>query len=623
MRRFGVAATTLLVSAAVVLPAGSTLAASTTASPGMLAGCTPTANPDWSAARVWDEAILDAIRRDLPMPGVHARNLFHLSAGMWDAWAAYDPTADGFFVDEDHTAADVPAARAEAISFAAYRLLSERYANATNGDKSLAEFDGTFKSQCYDAAYTDATGSDPAALGNRIAARIIEIGLTDGSNETNGYKPMDYTPVNPPLIVKKPGTTMKDPNRWQPLALDFQVAQNGVPLPDKVQTFVGPFWGHVTSFGLPMSTEGVPLDPGPPPKLGTKSDGAYKQAAIDVIRASAQLDPTDGRTIDISPGSIGNNDLGKNNGKGYAVNPATGRPYAADVVPMGDYTRALAEFWADGPNSETPPGHWNVIANHVGDYPGFEHRIGGQGPLVDRLEWDVKTYFALNGAVHDAAVAAWGAKGFYDSARPISMIRYLGEHGQSTNKALPHYSPKGLPLVPGLTAVITKANSAPGQPLAALRKHIGQIAIKAWGGNPSDPATQIGGVEWQLASRWVPYQKPTFVTPAFAGYFSGHSTFSRAAAEVLTAMTGSAYFPGGMGEFTVPAGSLTFEQGPSVDVPLQWATYYDAADQAGRSRIYGGIHIPIDDFAGRVIGSQCGTIAWSLAQTYFDGTAKV
>ena len=75
---------------------------------------------------------------------------------------------------------------------------------------------------------------------------------------------------------------------------------------------------------------------------------------------------------------------------------------------------SLAEFWADGPKSETPPGHWNVIANQVADSPGFELRIGGQGPVVDRLEWDVKTYFALNGAVHDAAVAAWGAKGYYD-----------------------------------------------------------------------------------------------------------------------------------------------------------------------------------------------------------------
>ena len=55
-----------------------------------------------------------------------------------------------------------------------------------------------------------------------------------------------------------------------------------------------------------------------------------------------------------------------------------------------------------------------------------------------------------------------------------------------------------------------------------------------------------------LAKDWVPYQKPTFVTPAFAAFISGHSTFSRAAAEVLTSMTGCPYFPGGMGEFMDP-----------------------------------------------------------------------
>jgi membrane-associated phospholipid phosphatase len=54
---------------------------------------------------------------------------------------------------------------------------------------------------------------------------------------------------------------------------------------------------------------------------------------------------------------------------------------------------------------------------------------------------------------------------------------------------------------------------------------------------------------------------------------------------------------------------------------LQWATYYDAADQAGISRLYGGIHIPEDDFGGRVTGSLCGKAAWALAHEYFDGTA--
>jgi hypothetical protein len=113
------------------------------------------------------------------------------------------------------------------------------------------------------------------------------------------------------------------------------------------------------------------------------------------------------------------------------------------------------------------------------------------------------------------------------------------------------------------------------------------------------------------------------VTPAFPAFVSGHSTFSRAAAEVLTAMTGSAYFPGGFAEFVAPMnGYLKFEKGPSRDVHLQWASYYDAADQAGQSRIWGGIHIQPDDFFGRRVGNQVGTAAFAKAVTYFDGTAR-
>jgi hypothetical protein len=129
-------------------------------------------------------------------------------------------------------------------------------------------------------------------------------------------------------------------------------------------------------------------------------------------------------------------------------------------------------------------------------------------------------------------------------------------------------------------------------------------------------------VDWILAVDWVPYQRPSFVTPAVAGYVSGHSTFSRAGAEVLTAMTGTPYFPGGLQSWVIPAGSMLHEEGPTRDVTLEWATYYDAADQAGISRLYGGIHIAADDLEGRRIGSQCGLEAWDLAKTYFDGSAR-
>src|SRR5207244_11589898 len=106
--------------------------------------------------------------------------------------------------------------------------------------------------------------------------------------------------------------------------------------------------------------------------------------------------------------------------------------------------------------------------------------------------------------------------------------------------------------------------------------------------------------------------------PARPGDIAGHSASSRSAAERLAGITGSPFFPGGLGTYTVT--NLSFENGPTPPVPLQWATYFDAADQAGLSRIWGGIHPPVDDFAGRRAGSQCGQGVWALAQKYFDGS---
>ena len=577
---------------------------------------------EWSIARRWDEALLDAIRRALPNPPVHARNLFHTSVAMWDAWAAYDATASGDLVREKHTAGNLAAARDEAISYAAYRVLSARYIKAVGGSDSLSEFDDVMDSLCYPITTTTTEGDTPAAVGNRIAATVLAFGKTDGSNEATGYAAADYKPVNPPLVVNRTGATLVDPNRWQPLQIEHMISQNGIPITNGVQQAIGPHWGHVTGFALPPASDsGTPIDPGPPPELGgdAASDKAYKDQAVEVIRDSSLLDPATNRTIDVSPGGRGGNTLGANDGSGHPLNPATGQPYAAELVKQGDFYRVMTEFWADGPRSETPPGHWNVLANHVSDELAPDLRVGGAGPALDRLQWDVKLYLALNGAVHDAAIAAWGLKGHYDSVRPISMIRYMGGLGQSSDPAGPSFDPEGLPLVPGLIEVVTPASSAAGQRHERLADSVGKVAIRAWGGVPADPKTQTSGAVWMLAGDWIPYQQPTFVTPSFQGYVSGHSTFSRAAAEVMAAMTGSEYFPGGMSGYTIEAGSLKNELGPTTDVRLEWATYADAADQAGQSRLFGGIHIAADDMAGRIIGAQCGKEAWDLAQRYFAG----
>lgn len=607
---------------AAILALGAVLASCGQPPPYVREGCAREDLAGRSVARVWDEQTLSLIRQVIPAPTVHSRNLFHVSAAMWDAWAAYDPVADGYFVTEKLTASDVAAAREAAMSYAAYRILTWRYASVSDLATAAAELDATMASLCFRTDYAATEGDSPAALGNRIAQAAIDAGRSDGSLEAERYVDDGYRPRNEPMLVAEPGATMADPNHWQPLALERQIAQNGLPIPGKVQVFIGPNWGHVASFALPPSNAGTPIDPGPPPLMGTTTDAEFKAAAVDIIRMSSQLDQSDGVTIDIGPGAMGGNSLGANDGRGHRVNPATGEPYEPDIVPAGDFYRAIAEFWADGPDSETPPGHWNTLANDVSDDPGVQHRIGGAGEELDRLEWDVKLYFALNGAVHDAAVAAWGLKAHYDSVRPISMIRYMAGLGQSSDPEAPSYHPDGLPLVPGLVEVITDESSAPGERHTALAGHVGEIAVRAWRGNPDDPQTQTSGVGWILATTWVPYQRPTFVTPAFAGYVSGHSTFSRAGAEVMAAFTGSEFFPGGMFGYTIPAGSLLHEEGPTQDVRLEWATYYDAADQAGISRLYGGIHIRQDDVEGRRIGAVCGREAFALALRYFDGTAR-
>jgi hypothetical protein len=568
-----------------------------------------------SVARQWNEQNLAAIRLDFPNPTVHARNLFHTSVAMWDAWAAYDSQAAGVLHHERAAAVNLEAARNEAISHAAYRILSARYAGGFNGSTTLASLSLLMSRLGYNPVNTLLTGPSPAALGNRVAQTVLAYTATDGAADLAGFMGGGYYPLNDPLPVAGTGTVMLNPNHWQPLRFETAATQNGQPAP-LLQSFVGSNWGCVRPFALAsLADHSLHLDPGAPPALGGATDAAFKQGNVAVITFSSQLDPVDGRMIDISPGSRGNNPLGSNAGTGHPLNPVTGLPYAPNPVKLADFGRVLAEYWADGPSSETPPGHWNKLANEVSDSPAFKRKIGGSGPELEPLEWDVKLYLALNGALHDAAITAWGCKRVYDTVRPISSIRYMGGRGQSSDSAGPSYDPLGLPLVPGVIEVVTGSSAAPGERHAHLSAHVGQLAVRAWTTKISPP-----GVRWILAADWLPYQRTTFVTPAFPGYVSGHSTFSRAAAEVLAHLTGDEFFPGGVGSFTAARNAyLNFDTGPTTDLVLQWATYFDAADQAGISRLYGGIHLPADDTPGRVIGSQCGLAAWRLAAKYYTG----
>ncbi len=605
-----------------------------------------------TVARQWNEALLDSIRIDSPAPTVHSRNLYHTSAAMYDAWATYDNTAAGSFFSEKHMAGDVAAARNESISYAAYRLLSQRYSLAVDPVTSQGYFDSLMGTLGYDTNVTTTVGNSPAAIGNRIAQTILSATLNDGSNEANGY--VDYTsyaPTNDPMIVDHPSVTgpngpaLTDASRWQPLFIDSAFTQNGLEGTD-LQVYIGPHWGNVETFALGKTGNPAPyswsdIDPGAPPQFGSTD---YSDNTVLLIRHSSTLDPNQGegvQTINISPNTAGNRPLGTHTDQGYGpTNPVTGAPYADNFVKKADYGRVLAEFWADGPESETPPGHWNVIANEVSDHPSLIKQIGGTGSVVDDLEWDTKLYFAMNGAVHDAAVAAWGTKREYDYVRPITMIRYMGSLGQSSNPAdMATYHPDGLPLEADLVEVITATSIADGGKhrnayVNANRDNagnfveyyteaelVGKIAILAWNHEPDDPATQVSGIDWILSENWVPYQQDNFITPAFAAYVSGHSTFSRAASEVMSLFTGSEFFPDGLGEMTFTMNDfLDFELGPSGDVALQWAKYYDAADEAGISRLWGGIHVPPDDFAGRIMGSLIGIDAYHFADQYFQGT---
>lgn len=617
-----------------------------------------------SIAREWNDELLEAIRNDYARPTVHARNLFHSSVIMYDAWAIFDSSAETVFLGKTFgdyncnfegisTPNNQDEAIHEIISYASLRLLSHRFENSPNAIESIERFMTLFESYGYDINFTstDYSSNSYAALGNYMAQEMIAFGILDGSNEENSYENEYYTPENDPLILDLyEDNSFINPDKWQPLAFDVYIDQSGNMFPLETPNFLSPEWGKVTPFSL--STEDLTIlndgfdsyiynNPGAPEYIQNSSmngiEDPYKWHFSLVIAWSAHLDPSDETMIDISPASLGNTKIdsypstfnqymefynfieGGSVSNGHSINPITNMPYTPQMVKRADYARVLAEFWADGPDSETPPGHWFTILNYVSDHPQTIKKFGGQGAVLSNLEWDVKSYLTLGGAMHDCAVNIWGIKGYYDYVRPISAIRYMASKGQSSDPSLAGFDPHGLPLIPGLIEIIDS-----GDPLAVSDdSNVGKIKVKSWNGPDfiSDPSSDVAGVDWILGTHWWPYQRPTFVTPPFAGYLSGHSTFSRAAAEILTLITGSNYFPGGMGTFEIYKDEfLVFEEGPSENLTLQWATYQDASDQTSLSRIWGGIHPPIDDIKGRIIGDKIGKEAFALSEQYFSGT---
>ena len=443
-----------------------------------------------NVALSWNRVGLESVRRTRMGPPMVARALHVLHAAMYDAWAAHDDLAFGSRLGDvlRRPPADrTQEAKREAASFAAHRALSDLFPTEATAFAKLMSDLG------YDPDAVGPEGS-PSAVGVRAARAVLAFRHGDGANQLGDMGPeprglaaayADWTGYRP----ANPLARLIDPNRWQPL-----------PTPDGMgQRFLVPHWGLVVPFAL---------------------------------RAGWELRPRMGPR--------------RHPGRSYLFQA---EQLLADSAGLTDEHKAIAEYWADGPRSETPPGHWCLHAQH------------GSARDGHGLDEDVKLFFAVTGALLDAGIACWDAKRTYDSVRPITAIRFLFSGRE----------------------------------------------ITAWGGPGLGPR-RIRGEDWQ----------PYLATPPFGEYPSGHSTFSAAAAAVLARFTGSDRFGASV---TIPAGSSRVEPGvtPAAGVTLSWPTFTDAADQAGRSRRYGGIHFKDGDLVGRALGCMVGARAWQAAADLFAG----
>ena len=324
----------------------------------LLASCTelttaPERDVPESVVARWNDAELVAIRRTRIGPPMVARALAVMNTATFDAWAAYDGTAVGTRLGSSlrRPPGDRTTANKErAISFAAYRTLVDLFPS------EQATFDALMQSLGFDPADHSIDPVTATGIGNLAAAAVIEFRHHDGANQLGDLAPgryADYTGYQP---VNSPSEVL-DPNRWQPLLVPD--GQGG----SVAQTFVAPQWGLVTPFAL---TSGAQFRPAAVPNL--YPDPGYTQQAQEIIDYSAAL---------------------------------------------SDEQKSMVEYWADGPNSELPPGHWILFAEWVA------HR--------DRhtVDDDAKMFFALGNAQLDASIAVWDCKRVFDYVRPITAVRFL------------------------------------------------------------------------------------------------------------------------------------------------------------------------------------------------------
>jgi hypothetical protein len=199
------------------------------------------------------------------------------------------------------------------------------------------------------------------------------------------------------------------------------------------------------------------------------------------------------------------------------------------------------------------------------------------------LDRDVKLFFTIANTAFDAFITAWDAKRAYDSSRPWTLVRHLRAGHE----------------------------------------------VSGWLG-------ACEGVGPVPADRWHPYSPPSFVTPPFPGYVSGHSTVSAACAKMLELFTGSdrlgAIARHRAGMFTeegcAPADMLAKDgvaaegAAASAEVTIDLPTFSATAELAGISRVMGGYHIQADNLEGLALGRSVAQHTWSRYQAYFEGTAS-
>src|SRR5712692_11554960 len=435
----------------------------------------------------WNQVILDVIRTTRTSPPIAARALAITHTSIFDAWAAYDDVAIGTQLGTTlrrPKAERDMSSKEKAISFAAYCSLVDLFPS-----QKVTILDPEMTRLGYDASNASADPSTPSGIGIAACQKVLQFRHHDRSNQLGDLQPDRYSDYMGYTPANTPDI-LNDPNKWQPLRV------NGVP-----QRWLLPHWGLVTPFGLTSGSEfrAYVLSKGP---FAYPSNSYWTQAR-DVVELSAHL---------------------------------------------GDTEKVIAEYWADGSSTVTPPGHWNLIAEEISRRDAHD------------LDQDVKLFFILGNALLDSSIAAWDAKRYTDSIRPISVVRIM----------------------------------------------FGTARIKAWAG--PGLGTQI--IDCKNFRSYLP-------TPPFSSYVSGHSAFSTAAAEVLKRSTGSDYFGG---SFTAEPGSSLIEPGltPSNPVRLSWSTFSEAADQAGMSRRYGGIHFENDDLVGRALGRLVANEVWRKAITYID-----